>query len=51
MMTAPERNAAKREIAALRQRVRSESQAAKRMARPCNRPSRRLQPKPGEVWP
>ena len=36
---------------ALRQRVRSESQAAKRLARPCNKPSKRLQPKPGEVWP
>jgi hypothetical protein len=51
MMTAPEHSAAKRELDALRQRVRAESKAAKRMARPCNRPSRRLQPKTGEVWP
>lgn len=51
MMTAPEQAATKRELDALRQRVRTESQAAKRMARPCNRPSKRLQPKPGEVWP
>lgn len=51
MMTAPEREATKRELDALRQRVRTESQAAKRLARPCNRPNKSIQPKAGEVWP
>jgi hypothetical protein len=51
MMTAPERNAAKRELDALRQRVRAESQAAKRQARKCNRPTGLIKPKGGEVWP
>ncbi len=51
LKTAAEQPATKRELDALRQRVRTESQAAKRMARPCNKPSKRLQPKAGEVWP
>ena len=50
MMTDPERKAMKRALAALRERVRGESIAAKRMARAC-KPPKRIEPKRGELWP